>query len=110
MFRNWFKPLGKRNARFASVVIGILCLFFVIDVIKELFAGASFEEIKSSIIMVVFFVIIEYAMIIIATSKDDPEENAENKTSEDQGSEELESLYEDPEAAELKKLEDKYKD
>ena len=74
-----FKPLSKRNARFAAVVIGFLLIYGIISFIKDILSGMSFDELHSNIIILIFGAIIEYAMITISFSKDDPAEEAEKK-------------------------------
>ena len=73
MFKGFFKPLSKRDAKIASVLFGIVLIILAYNVIKDLFAGMSFDEVRSNILLVAFLGIIEWGMVVIATSKDKDE-------------------------------------
>ena len=79
-----FKPLSKRDATIASVIFGIGVIIFAVSLIKELLAGAAFEEIRTSILLVVFLGIIEYGMITIAFGKDSKKDGEDSGSSDQQ--------------------------
>ena len=76
MFKGLFKPLSKRDAKIASVIFGIALIILVIEALKEIFGGATFDEVRNVILLTVFCGIIEFGMITIVTSKDKGEEAA----------------------------------
>ena len=78
-----FKPMSKRDAKIVSVIIGAAIIAFTLSLIKELLSGQPFEEIKTSIMLLVFLVIIEYAMLTTAFGKDKNSEETEAKYEND---------------------------
>lgn len=78
MFKDFFKPLKKRDAKIAAVLFGIVLIIFAVNLIKDVISGKYFEELHSSIMLIAFFAIIEWGMVVIATSKD-KEGNAESE-------------------------------
>ena len=86
--------MSRKNARFAAVVIGVILIVGIINFIKDILSGMTFDELRSNILLLIFGAIIEYAMIIIATSKDDPAEEAEKEEQEETSFNELEEKYE----------------
>ena len=94
MFKGWFKPLSKRDAKFAAVIIGIFLIYGVIDFVKDLIAGMSFEEIKGSIIPVAFGAIIEYGMLVIAFGRSDPAEEEKKEEASEEVVEGIEAIEE----------------
>ena len=83
MFKGFFKPLKKRDAQIAAVLFGIVLLILAYNLIKDLFSGKSFDELHSNIMIIAFFAIIEWGMVVIATSKDKDENAAEKDASAD---------------------------
>ncbi len=79
MFKDFLKPLKKRDAQIAALLFGAVLLILVYNLIKDLLSGMTFEEVRSNILMIVFFGIIEWGMVVIGTSKD----KDENAASED---------------------------
>jgi len=79
--KNWFKPLSKRNALYAAIVIGVILIYGLFGFVKDIIAGLTFDEMRSSILIIIFAGILEYAMVTIALSKDDPEDDAEKTES-----------------------------
>ena len=76
-----FKPLSKRDAQVIAVIFGLGLIYLVISFIKILLSGASFDDVKSDIIILAFVAIIEYSMINIGFLND-------KKTEEEQQAEE----------------------
>jgi hypothetical protein len=78
MFKGFFKPLKKRDAKIAAVLFGIVLLILAYNLVKDLFGGKTFDELHSNIMLIAFFAIIEWGMVVISTSKD-KDENAANE-------------------------------
>ena len=89
MFKGWFKPITKKNALYAAVIILIVLIWTGINVIKDISSGMTFDDMRSELLFLMMFIFIEYAMVTIAFSKDKEKDN------EEQGGEEA---VNDPEA------------
>ena len=86
--KNFFKPLTRRDAIIASVIIGGVIIFLIISIIKDLMSGLVFDDIRSSFLMLFFFAIIEYGMITILKAKNAEKENeSETDAGDDSGDE-----------------------
>ncbi len=73
--KNFFKPLTRRDAIIASVIIGGVIISLIISIVKDLMSGLVFDDIRSSFLMLFFFALIEYAMITILKAKNAEKEN-----------------------------------
>ena len=82
--RSLFKPLTKRDAKIAAVVVGLVLIVLVISFVKDLLAGYTFDEVRSSALLIAFAGIIEWGMITIAFSKDKEDNKDEDGSDEDQ--------------------------
>ena len=76
MFKGFFKPLAKRDAKIAAVLFGIVLLVLAVNLVKDVLSGKHFEELHANIMIIAFFAIIEWGMVVIATSKDKEESAA----------------------------------
>ncbi|MBQ9890127.1 MAG: hypothetical protein IJM39_01835 [Firmicutes bacterium] len=82
--RSFFKPLSKRDATVIAVIFGLALIALIVNFVKSLIGGSTFDDVRSDIILIVFAAIVEWAMINIALSKDKkdeekPENGEENK-------------------------------
>lgn len=73
--KNFFKPLTRRDAIIASVIIGGVIISLIISIVKDLMSGLVFDDIRSSFLMLFFFALIEYGMITILKAKNAEKEN-----------------------------------
>ncbi|MCR5010561.1 MAG: hypothetical protein K6A91_06460 [Clostridia bacterium] len=79
--RSLFRPLTKRDAVIASVIVGIAIVFLAVNLIKDIVAGLPFDDLKNDIILLAFAGFLESGMLTIAISKDKEEkEEAEEIT------------------------------
>ena len=85
--RSLFKPLTKRDAVIASVIVGIALVFLAVNLIKDIIAGLPFDDLKNDIILLAFAGFLESGMVTIAISKD-KEENEEDTEEITDGSDE----------------------
>ena len=83
MFKGFFKPLSKRDARIAAVLFGAGFLYMLYTIIKDMLAGRTFDELHSDFMILAFVGIIEWGMLTISFGKeknaveDKDEESAE---------------------------------
>jgi len=83
--KNFFKPLSKRDAIIASVIILAFILWTAVNVVRDLLAGMSFEEIKGEAMFLLFFVIVESGLVTVAFGKEKPkEEDSEGPSGDEQ--------------------------
>lgn len=73
--RSFFRPLTKRDAMIAAVVVGLVIVYLVVSFIKDLMSGLTFEEMKTEIILIAFAGFLEWGMLQIAISKDKDDED-----------------------------------
>ena len=85
--RSLFKPLTKRDAVIASVIVGIAIVFLAVNLIKDIVAGLPFDDLKNDIILLAFAGFLESGMVTIEISKD-KEENEEDTEEITDGSDE----------------------
>ena len=83
MFKGFFKPLSKRDAKIAAVIFGITLIVLAYELIKQIFAGTPFDEMRNMLLLTAFAAIVEFSMVTIATSKDKDEEKAGSEDSEE---------------------------
>lgn len=72
--RSFFKPLSKRDATVIAVIFGLALIALIVNFVKSLIGGSTFDDVRSDIILIVFAAIVEWAMINIALSKDKKDE------------------------------------
>ncbi len=72
--RSFFKPLSKRDATVIAVIFGLALIALIVNFVKNLIGGSTFDDVRSDIILIVFAAIVEWAMINIALSKDKTDE------------------------------------
>lgn len=80
--RSFFRPLTKRDAKIAAVVVGLVIAYLVISFIKDLLSGLTFEEVRTEIILIAFAGFLEWGMLQIAISKDKDEEGPDGDKTE----------------------------
>ena len=96
--RKFFRPLSKRDGKIASVIIGVILLYGIITVVQDLVTGMTFDEVRSSVLILILGAIIEYAMIVIGFGKD---KNANEEAEETEETEVVEETAELTEGAEI---------
>ena len=72
--RSFFKPLSRRDATVIAVIFGLALIALIVNFVKSLIGGSTFDDVRSDIILIVFAAIVEWAMINIALSKDKKDE------------------------------------
>ena len=70
MFKGFFKPLSKRDAKIAAVIFGITLVVLVYELLRQIFAGTTFDDLRNTLLLTVFAAIVEFSMITIVTSRD----------------------------------------
>ena len=82
--RSFFKPLSKRDATVIAVIFGLALIALIVNFVKSLIGGSTFDDVRSDIILIVFAAIVEWAMINIALSKDKKDEEKPENSEENE--------------------------
>ena len=56
------------------MIFGLALIALIVNFVKSLIGGSTFDDVRSDIILIVFAAIVEWAMINIALSKDKKDE------------------------------------
>ena len=74
-----FKPLSKRDAKIAAVLFGLGFLYMLYNIIRDMLAGKTFDELHADFMILAFIGIIEWGMITVGFSKDKNKEDEEDE-------------------------------
>ena len=110
--RRFFKPFTKREAKFCAVVVTLILIWMIFEVIKDFVNGASFDDLHSQLLFILFFAIIDFGMFTIMSKDGESEEQEKDaaKKLEDQYTEKEEFDAEEAFRDEAEKLAEKYGD
>ena len=110
--RRFFKPLTKRDAKYCAIVVTIILLWMIYEAVKDLMGGASFDDLHSQLLFILFFAIIDFGMFTILSKDGESEEQEKDAAQklEDQYTEKEEFDAEEAFRDEAEKLAEKYGD